>query len=560
MARRASQEHNSSNFVGHEPCPKCGSEDNCAVFDDGHKHCFSAGCDYHTASTSGGTTTTHTEPKKEKKFRPLIPLSEITFRDLPKRKLYEGTLKHWKYGLAKYNDKTVQVATFFEDGRPRTQKVRFPDKGFLMLGDTKNVPFYGQHLCEGGGKKLVVTEGELDALTVSQCQDLKWPVVSIPNGADSAKRTFQDQIEFLERFDEVVIMFDMDDPGQKAAEECATILTPGKAKIASLPLKDASDVYVAKGKAPIIDAMWRAKAYFPGGLRRISELIDEALTDTEPGIRYPWAKITEETYGTYDGQIIGIGAGVGCGKTEVFMEICKDRVHLGRKVGCFYLEQDGGETLKRIGGKLINVPLHLPGAEYDKEALRKQLLEFEDSCIIYDNFGHNDWEIVKRKIQWLSQAWGVKDIFLDNLTALISHSEDLNSDLSAIMEEMASLAKREKITIWFVSHLTTPEGKPHEEGGRVYARHFYGSRAISRWAHIMLGLERNTQAEDEETRNITTLRILKHREKGRTVGNTYFLKYNEETNSMTETDPPPKERPGFHGDAEGDAPYGHEDF
>lgn len=33
-----------SEFVGHEPCPKCNSKDNLGVWDDGHKWCF--GCGY----------------------------------------------------------------------------------------------------------------------------------------------------------------------------------------------------------------------------------------------------------------------------------------------------------------------------------------------------------------------------------------------------------------------------------------------------------------------------------------------------------------------------------
>ena len=34
-----------SSFSHHEPCPKCGSKDNVAVYTDGGKHCF--GCGYH---------------------------------------------------------------------------------------------------------------------------------------------------------------------------------------------------------------------------------------------------------------------------------------------------------------------------------------------------------------------------------------------------------------------------------------------------------------------------------------------------------------------------------
>ena len=35
-----------SHFIGHEPCPKCGSKDNLARYSDGHGYCFSTGCEY----------------------------------------------------------------------------------------------------------------------------------------------------------------------------------------------------------------------------------------------------------------------------------------------------------------------------------------------------------------------------------------------------------------------------------------------------------------------------------------------------------------------------------
>ena len=93
------------------------------------------------------------------------------------------------------------------------------------------------------------------------------------------------------------------------------------------------------------------------------------------------------------------------------------------------------------------------------------------------------------------------------------------------MKEMAGLANELGIIIHFVSHLSTPEGKPHEEGGRVMIRHFKGSRAIGFWSHFMFGLERNQQAEDPEERQQTTLRVLKDRYTGRATGATFRMRY-----------------------------------
>jgi twinkle protein len=88
---------------------------------------------------------------------------------------------------------------------------------------------------------VVVTEGEIDAMTVSQLQGNKWPVVSIPSGAQSAKKAIANNIEWLSAFEEVVLMFDMDEPGTRSRRVRAAV-PPGKCKVASLPLKDANEM------------------------------------------------------------------------------------------------------------------------------------------------------------------------------------------------------------------------------------------------------------------------------------------------------------------------------
>ncbi|NIR15301.1 MAG: toprim domain-containing protein, partial [Desulfobacterales bacterium] len=69
-----------------------------------------------------------------------------------------------------------------------------------------------------------ITEGYLDAMSVSQVQNHKWPVVSVPNGAAGAANAIRKNLKWLEdNFEEIVLMFDMDEDGQKAALECAPL-------------------------------------------------------------------------------------------------------------------------------------------------------------------------------------------------------------------------------------------------------------------------------------------------------------------------------------------------
>jgi twinkle protein len=125
-------------------------------------------------------------------------------------------------------------------------------------------------------------------------------------------------------------------------------------------------------------------------------------------------------------------------------------------------------------------------------------------------------------------------IYLDHLTALAANEQDERRALDGIMADMASLAQSDGLIIHFVSHLTTPEGKAHEEGGRVLEKHFTGSRAIARWGHYLIGLERNKQAEDPIERQTTTLRVLKDRFSGRATGEKIGLFYDRNSGTLSE--------------------------
>ena len=168
---------------------------------------------------------------------------------IPARKLDDRVCAKYNYQVGTFNDKKCHIAPFYDaEGTMVAQKVRLPGKDFLVLGDLKEaLPLYGQHLCRDGGKMIVVTEGEIDAMSVTQAMGLTWPAVSIPQGAPSAKKAISKALGFLEAFDKVVFMFDQDEVGQAALAECLPLLSPGKAFVATLPadMKDANDMVKA---------------------------------------------------------------------------------------------------------------------------------------------------------------------------------------------------------------------------------------------------------------------------------------------------------------------------
>ena len=146
--------------------------------------------------------------------------------------------------------------------------------------------------------------------------------------------------------------------------------------------------------------------------------------------------------------------------------------------------------------------------------------------------------LFKEKIRYMVHGLGIKDIFLDHLTALAAGVEgDERKAIDKIMADLSSLTQELGCTIYYISHLTTPEGTPHEEGGRVLEKQFRGSRSIAYWSHFLFGIERNKQDRD----GVTTYRILKDRYTGDSNGITFGLKYDLETGLLMECNIPTKD-------------------
>ena len=119
-------------------------------------------------------------------------------------------------------------------------------------------------------------------------------------GAAAAVKDIKENLEYVESFDNVVLCFDKDKPGQEAAKKVATILKPGKAKIVTLPngYKDANDMLNKGLFKEFTSSWWDAKVYTPSGIIRVSEKQSEFLNrERKESIPYPWEGLNKKLYG-----------------------------------------------------------------------------------------------------------------------------------------------------------------------------------------------------------------------------------------------------------------------
>ena len=426
-------------------------------------------------------------------------------------------------------------------------------KDFYSLGDLKKVDLFGQSQAAAtGSPRLVITEGELDCLAAFQMLWLKQQgteyadnlpaVVSLPHGSSAAAKDLAEHADFLDRFKEIVLCFDNDDAGREAVQEAMRVLPIERVKVAKFTAKDACDMLQAgHSKAFCHEILFKAQPYRPGTIKTVSEVYEKATTMPTYGKSAPWETLNTLLQGTKPGDMIGVAAGVGSGKSTVWHKWMSHHVmNNDTKVGVCFLEEDTGDSLKNIATFIGHKRFISADAAFTQEELSTAIKELDGKVFMFEDDHHtlrdqSPWDSVKIAIRHLVLVEGCTEIVVDPLTALVAQmtSSEANDALNHIMAEMEAMTASLGFTFYYGAHLNPPRtGLSHEEGGRVYLSQLTGSRAMIKWSQIIIGLERDTQADDVIERNTTTVRLLKGRKIGAT--GTFRVYYNPEDGSFNE--------------------------
>ena len=518
----------------HQKCDDCGSSDALSYNDDGSSYCFA--CAKFTPSE------TPYEPVVDLKEKvvPTVGFDQSLFsepyRGLPDRGLTAVTLAKFNVAQKAGN---VHFGYHDKDGELVAVKTRYPDKTFKISGDWKKAAMYGQHLFPQGGQYITVVEGEFDALCADQMFGGKYPVVSIRNGAHGAAADCRKAYDFLDNFDNIILCFDNDDHGRAAAVECADIFG-GKARIYQHGKhKDACDYLVNGDKDDFVKRWWAAKTYTPDGMTMIGELREELkIPLAEAEVRYPYKGLDDMTYGIRPAELVTICAGSGLGKSTFMRELVFSILgQTTERIGLAFLEETPNRTARGLIGLQLNKPIHIPNCDYSPEEVDRvfDMLNLDDRVVLWEAWGSNQIENVLARFRYQVKVLGVRYIILDHISILVSDQSngDERKALDEIMTKLGMFCQEMQISMFVVSHLKRPEGKGHEDGAYTSLGQLRGSAAIAQLSDMVLGLERNAQAEDEMVRNTTNVRVLKNRYSGQT-GPATSLMYNKDTGRLVE--------------------------
>lgn len=520
-------------WTRHTSCSKCGSSDANAVYSDGSAYCFS--CKWYTPTDGEGFVDTEFETRETN-----TSFLEGEALAIANRGLTQATCEYWGYKIAEDGGEACHVANYKDaKGRLVAQKVRKRNKKFKVIGNGKNMPLYGQWLWSGG-KSVVITEGEIDALSISQAFDNKYPVVSLPSGAQSAVKAIQNAYEWLDGFEKIVLCFDHDEPGQLATEEVAAILPAGKTYVMSLPTKDANEALIHHGPGVITKAYWNARPWRPDGIVQASELREEVLNPIDVEcVPYPFNGLNEKLGGLRIGELVTVTAGSGVGKSTMVRELIYDlAVRRKEPVGVMALEESNRRTLEGLMAIHLERNIVLNRELVSKEELSAAFdVVASGGLYLFDHFGSTQVENILNRVRYMARALGVKWVFIDHLSILVSGLEttaygDERKLIDVAMTKLRTLVSELNIGMVLVSHLRRPEGnKGHEDGAEVHLGQLRGSHSIAQLSDAVIGIQRDVE---EPTASRIELVVLKNRWSGNR-GSASVLDYNRDTGRLTES-------------------------
>lgn len=526
------------------PCPMCSSSDAYASYDDGVGHCFSCG----KSKKENDMNENRIAPVVEYYSRVLVEdIKEYRSFPISSRGISQEVVDHFgvKMSVTPEGFPESHFYPYTKNGQVVSYRERKLPKDFIAHGDTKKLELFGQSTPGIGKKRIIITEGELDAMAVAQsmlsCSGKIWgSVVSISSASNL--NSLLEQRDFVNQYQEIAICFDMDDAGQSAVDKAAKMFDAGKVFIVKLPEKDPCDVLTKHGADTLNQAIFNAQVWSPAGIVFGEEVWEKfkARQNVE-SVPYPTCLngLNNKLKGLRHGEITLFTSGTGSGKSTVIKEIILDLLaKTDDKVGLISLEESVGDTAEKFISMALKRPVMDPPplSEQELKAGFDQVFG-DERLILLDHQGSVGDSSLIDKIEYMA-LMGCKYLVLDHITIAVSEgSEGLsgNEAIDKVMSDLLKVVKKHNVWLGLISHLRKSQNKSFEEGNLASIDDIKGSGSIKQISFDIIAFARNLVAEDERERNTIRFRVLKSRFTGQT-GDAGAAFYDKQTTRLESTD------------------------
>lgn len=534
------------------PAPGCGSSDALQVYADLHAHCFS--CNTHFKRV-GADLERAEVPRDDVRFQRAEPRrasgSDVAavmnhpMRGFKERGIGRNVCEF--FGVRAKMDENDEYTTdhyypyqMGTAGIPKAFKHRtVKTKKFEWIGKAGGL--FGRGSFNGDGRRIVICEGEVDALSVAhmwfRVHKKIYPVVAL--SSSTATKELIPERAWLRTFDEIVLAFDMDESGEKATKEAIRILGGDRIKVVRFAKNDANAVLVEEGYRELYKNILDAEKYVPAGIVTGTKVWD-AMVDLNRAPSHPYPEclrgLNAKLKGKRKGQITLFTSGTGAGKTTMTKEIMLDVLATTTsKVGLISLEESPAEA----GVIFSAMAISKNNAEEDlsDEELREgwNIVFAEERLLLLDHAGAITDDSILDSMAYMALS-GCEYLILDHITILVSEgAEGLtgNEATDKVMNNLLKFVKEYNIWLGVISHLRKTQGgsESFEDGKLPTIDDIRGSGSIKQISWDIVAFARNLVAADDDERNTIKIRVLKCRKTGLT-GDVPGCRYNYETGRL----------------------------
>ncbi len=450
------------------------------------------------------------------------PISTGAEKYLAKRKISKATIESMQVSEHEGNI----VFPYYENGdlvmlkfRP-ARKVKHGDKKAWREEGGKPV-FWGMDFC-AGDKPLIITEGEIDTLSILESGIDN--VVSVPSGNEDL--TCVDLCwDWLQQFKKIIIWPDNDEPGRDMCENLIKRLGAWRCYTVSVGRKDANEVLYFDGATAVKEAILRAKEVPIRGLLRLSEA---KVFDYESAVRVrSGVPALDKVMGGFIMGQVTVWTGINSsGKSTFLGQVMLDSIEQGYAV-CAYSGELPAALFRywidlQVAGP-DNIDLHEDrfrgklGDEYEKipkvkpEKVKFIRYWYRDKFFLYDSFGSTTDTDLLEVFEYAAMRHNCKVFMVDNLmtTEIAATSDkDFYRRQSEFMRRVVDFSHKFDVHIHIVAH-------PRKTEGRLTKMDIYGSGDIANRADNILSLHRCNEKEKADLYCDSILDLHKSRFNGR---------------------------------------------
>ena len=526
----------------HLPCLQCTSSDGMNIHEGGDAYCWVCRAKFSKKEVEEGVVSDGSA--KGISLGKRLTVEEVaTFRSskLIARKISSEVMDFFGIKVSFNGEGKIDGHYYPYEGG---YKHRALPKKFYTIGEPHGL--CGKDKFTAGGKRIIITTGEIDMLSVAEAlkthyKGTIYPVVT--PGSDQNMKALLEEREWLRSFGEVVLLFDNDESGKKAQAEALKIIGIDKVKIGKLSRKDPNEVLVNDGPAALMQAAFNAERYLPGDILTKDELWEklEAYNKIQ-SIPFPpcLEGVNLKTKGKRYGDITLFISGTGSGKSTLLRE---DVLHTLKetedKLGILAFEEGPAESARKLAGMALK--RNPANEDLTLEELRPgfDMVFGEDRVMVLDHQGSITDDSIIDKIEYMILS-GCKHIYIDHITLMVSEGVgDLtgNEATDKIMADLLRLVKRYPVWIGLVSHLRKVQvgAKSFEEGKLPSMDDIRGSGSIKQISMDIVAFARDMKSENEDVRNTIKMSVLKCRFTGLT-GPVRGAKYVFETGRLIPVD------------------------